>query len=236
VIDVAFTPAELRPARLAVVVDVLRATSTATQALAAGYGRVVFAGTVARALSLRAPGRVLAGERRCIAPAGFDQGNSPAEAADVRGAELVLATTNGAPATLAAAAHAPTVLLGCLLNLDALIAAVWDRGDAGAGDIQLVCSGTDGAPALEDTYVAGRISSALPGPKTDAALVAEAVARAFRSPADALGAGADARVLRANGLAGDIEHCAATSTLDCVPLVLDARDGVAITADANVLA
>jgi len=36
VIDVALTRADLRAADIAVVVDVLRATSTATQALAAG--------------------------------------------------------------------------------------------------------------------------------------------------------------------------------------------------------
>ncbi len=40
-IDVAFTRADLRPADVAVVIDVLRATSTATQALAAGYRSVL---------------------------------------------------------------------------------------------------------------------------------------------------------------------------------------------------
>ena len=40
-IDVAFTPAEAAPAPIAIVVDVLRATSTIAQALAAGYRRVL---------------------------------------------------------------------------------------------------------------------------------------------------------------------------------------------------
>ena len=101
-VDVALTRADLRAADIAVVVDVLRATTTATQALAAGYRSVLCAESVELATGLRAPGRVLAGERRCVAPPGFDQGNSPREAARRRGDELVLATTNGAPAIVAA--------------------------------------------------------------------------------------------------------------------------------------
>ena len=67
-IDVAFTRADLRPADVAVVIDVLRATSTATQALAAGYRSVLCVESVEVALTLRGPGRVLAGERRCVRP------------------------------------------------------------------------------------------------------------------------------------------------------------------------
>ena len=79
-IDVALIPARARPAEIAVVVDVLRATSTVTQALAAGYERVLCVDSIDGALRLRAPGRVLAGERNCLMPRGFDQGNSPSEA------------------------------------------------------------------------------------------------------------------------------------------------------------
>ena len=68
----------------------------------------------------------------------------------------------------------------------------------------------------------------LPGPKTDAALVAEAVARAFATPVEALGAGADARVLRAEGLEDDIADCARESALDLVPRVSSADAGVAV--------
>jgi 2-phosphosulfolactate phosphatase len=230
-IDVAFTRPEIRAARVAIVIDVLRATSTAAQALAAGYERVLCAETIERALDLRDGGRVLAGERHCVRPEGFDQGNSPREAARPRGRELVLATTNGAPAIVAAAAVADEVLLGCLLNFDAVLAGLRARVDPEAADVQLVCSGTDGATALEDVHVAGLMSAALPGPRTDAALVCEAVARSYAAPAAALAASADARVLRANHLSADIEFCADTSRLGCVPQVVGEADGVAIVAD-----
>lgn len=227
VIDVAFTPAQLQPADVAVVVDVLRATSTATAALAAGYRRVLCAETIERALQLGGPGRVLAAERRCVQPLGFDQGNSPGEALQRRGEELVLATTNGSPTIVKAATRAPLVLLACLLNLDAVGCALLE---ADAADIQIACSGTDGAIALEDVYVAGRVSAGLPGPRTDAALVAEGVARAFEAPLHALGAGADAAVLRQAGLAEDIEYCARASELDVVGVVTAIWPGVAAVA------
>lgn len=230
-IDVAFTRAEIRPARIAIVIDVLRATSTVAQALEGAYERVLCADTIERALGLRGEGRVLAGERHCVRPDGFDQGNSPREATIAQGRELVLATTNGAPTTVAAAIAADEVLLASLLNLDAVLAAVDERVDAAAVDLQLVCSGTDGEVALEDAYVAGRLAAALPGPRSDATLVCEAVAHAYDRPIDALAASADARVLRDRGLEEDIEYCASVSELSCVPSVVGTMEGVAIVVD-----
>ncbi len=224
----------VRPAEVAVVIDVLRATSTATQALAAGYRRVLFAESVERARSLRGDGRVLAGEVGCLKPHGFDQGNSPLEATHRRGEELVLATTNGAPTVIAAAAAgARSVLLACLLNLESVVAALGERADPAGSELLLLCSGTDGELALEDMYVAGRLSASLPGPRTDAARVAEAVARAFRTPFDALEASADAAVLRARNLTADVAHCALESELDCVPEVRAAGAGVAIVVESG---
>ena len=150
-------------------------------------------------------------------------GNSPREAMRVRGEQLVLATTNGAPTIVAAARQADAVLVGCLLNLDAVVAAL-DGGD----DVQLVCSGTDGAAALEDALVAGRICERLDGPRTDAALIAEAVARGYRSTVDALSAGAGARALEAAGLSGDIAFCAREGVLDIVPRVTQIAPGAAM--------
>lgn len=226
-IDVALIHAELRPADVTVVIDVLRATSTVTQALAAGYERVLCADSVDRAKALRQAGRVLAGERRCVKPPGFDQGNSPVEAAHRHGSELVLATTNGAPTVIAAARHAPRVLLACLLNLDSVLMTLRQADPAGA-TVQIACSGTDGSVSLEDVYLAGRLSTELPGPRTDAALVSQGVARAFATPLEALSASADARLLIESGLTTDIEYCARESELDLVPTVLEASAGVAV--------
>jgi 2-phosphosulfolactate phosphatase len=227
-IDVAFTRAEIRRADVAVVLDVLRATSTATQALASGYRRVICADSIERAGELRGPGRMLAGERGCVRPAGFDQGNSPVEARSCHGDELVLATTNGAPTIVATAGAAEHVFLGCLLNLDAVLATLEELAHRGLGDVQLVCSGTGGAIAIEDVYAAGLICERWRGPLTDAAVVAVRLAESFETPLRALHASANARALKAVGLTSDIAYCAIESELDVVPLVVEAGAGFAV--------
>ncbi len=223
-IDVAFTPAEARPAEVSVVIDVLRATSTIAQALAAGYKRVLCADGLDRARGLEAPGRILAGERRCRKPPGFQLGNSPSGATPPLGDELILATTNGAPAIVKAATLSPRVLVGCLLNLDALLGAL------STGDVQLVCSGTDGRPALDDVYVAGRIAARLEGRRSDSALIAQGVAASHPCALDALTASASARALAVAGLVEDVGDCARESTLDIVPGVVGVGAGVAMLA------
>jgi 2-phosphosulfolactate phosphatase len=222
VVEVAFTRAEAREAGVTIVIDVLRATSTIVQALQSGYARVLCAETLDGALALAAPGRVLAGERHCVRPDGFDLGNSPADTERPRGDELVLATTNGAPAMVRAAELSPVVLVACLLNLEAVIAAA-----AAAEDVQLLCSGTDARPALEDTYVAGRIAARLDGDLSDSALVARAVAGAYPCGRDALAASADAQVLNAAGLGADIDWCARESVVAFVPRLTASNPGVA---------
>ena len=227
-IDVAFTPATLGAARIAVMVDALRASATIVQALAGGYERVRCCSELERARSLAAPDRVLAGERGCVRPAGFDLGNSPREHATARARELVLTTTNGCPALLAAATAAPRVLIGALVNLDAVVRAL-----AGVQDILIVCAGTDGHPALEDAYVAGWLVEHLRVERSDAAEIAAATARAFPNPPAAFAAAADAAVLRRVGLEEDIEWCAQLSTLSVVPVLEAIEDEVAIVRTDN---
>ena len=220
-IDVGFTAADVRSADVIVVIDVLRACSTIVQALASGYERVRCCESMEGALELRAPGRVIAGEREWKTPPGFDLGNSPGDFTTPAGAEVVLATTNGTPMMAAAAAQSDQVLLASLLNLDAIVAAL------PAGDVLLAGSGTNGRPALEDTYVAGRIASRLEGERTDAALMAEYLAGA-REPLEALAASYDAAKLREAGLGDDVEWCAQESIIDCVPRVAAVEDGVSV--------
>ena len=217
-VDVAFTPAGARAADVTVVIDVLRATTTIVRAFEAGYRRVLCAATLDGARALAASGRVLAGERRCVRPPGFALGNSPDEMDPPHGEELVLATTNGTPAILRAAALSPVVLIGCLRNLEAVVVA------AGDSDVQLLCAGTDGRPSLEDIYVAGRLAERLGGRGSDAALLARAAAR--EGP-DALGAGAGARALRAAGLAHDLAVCGQESVDSAVGVLCEAAAGVA---------
>ena len=226
-LHVAFTPAEAAEAPTAIVVDVLRATSTIAQALASGYGRVLCCGELDQARALRAslPGSIVGGEREAVRIEGFDVGASPREFLEPRAETLILSTTNGTRAILTAAERSDEVLLGSLLNLDAVAATARDRGD----DVVVVCAGFKGAFALDDAYCAGRIVASLEGERTDAALAAETIARSYPSALDGL----NARTYGPPGLEQDIEWCARESVLEVVPRLARLVDGAAEIVASN---
>ena len=181
---VAFTPAETAPAPTGIVVDVLRATSTIVQALESGYERVYCCAEVEEAFALRDElgGAVLAGERGGNPLPGFDLGNSPLEFLKRRAEAVVLTTTNGTRAIVGAAANCDTVLVGSLLNLQAVAAAARGLGR----DVEIVCAGLRGGYCEDDAYCAGRIAALLGGEPTDAAERALELAASFRSADEAL--------------------------------------------------
>ena len=211
-IDVAFTPAEAGPAHVAVVVDVMRATSTIAQALASGYRRVLCCREIDDARALRrqlGDEAVVGGERDAVQIEGFDLGASPREYLEPRAETAILTTTNGTRSTLAAAANAEHVLLGSLLNLDAVAAAAREPGE----DITVVCAGYQGAFAIDDAYCAGRIVALLEGERTDAAVASAAIARAYPTAWD----GVNARTYGPPGLEDDLRWCTQENTLSVVP-------------------
>jgi 2-phosphosulfolactate phosphatase len=219
-VHVAFTPAEAAAAPTGIVVDVLRATSTITQALAAGYRRVLSCGEIEEATTFReAEGGILAGERECVRIPGFDLGNSPQEFLEPLGDTVILTTTNGTRALVAAAGRCERVLAGSLLNLEAVAAAA----TAGGGDVAVVCAGVQGEFAMDDAYCAGRIVEVLGGEQTDAAKAAVRLRRSFRSREEGLRASQSARNLLAAGLEADIAWCARESVLDVVPVLVGMR-------------
>src|SRR3712207_4294391 len=169
-VDVAFTPAERVEAPVGIVVDVMRATSTIVQALASGYRRVLCCAEIDDALALRGalPDSIVGGERDAVRVEGFDVGASPREFREPRASTLILSTTNGTRAILVAANACGEVLVGSLLNLDAVAAAARARG----GDVAVLCAGYKGAFAFDDAYCAGRIVHALRGEPSDAAVAA----------------------------------------------------------------
>jgi 2-phosphosulfolactate phosphatase len=224
-VHVAFTPAETTPVPTAIVVDALRATSTIVQALDAGYERVYCCAEVdeARALAAELPDAVTAGERNARLIPGFDFGNSPREFVEPRAATLVLTTTNGTRAIVAAANECDAVLVGSLLNLDALAAAAARRGV----DVEIVCAGMGGRFTIEDAYCAGRIAALLGGQPTEAAEAAIRLARSFGSAEEAFGLGRSAANLRENGVGEDIAWCAREDVADAVPRLASMRGSAA---------
>lgn len=113
---------------VAIVIDVFRACSVACYAFAGGVERILPVDSVEDALALKAahPDYLLAGERNCLKPAGFDFGNSPSEvaAADLSGKTLVHATSAGTRGLVAAMGTADRVLTCSFANMAATAAAI----------------------------------------------------------------------------------------------------------------
>jgi 2-phosphosulfolactate phosphatase len=158
----ALIPAGALKGGVAVVIDILRATTTMIHALAAGADAIMPCGEVEEARQLAASmpeGKtLLAGERQGLKIEGFDLGNSPAECSTERctGKTVVMTTTNGTRAILASL-EADRVLIGAFVNRSATIEAL----KADGRPIHLVCAGTDGQVSLEDTMFAGSLAQAI---------------------------------------------------------------------------
>jgi 2-phosphosulfolactate phosphatase len=210
-LHVAFTPDEAASAPTGIVVDVIRASSTIAQALSVGYRRVLCVSELEQARALRAelPDSVVGGERDAVRIEGFDVGASPREFLEPRAETLILSTTNGTRSIVTAAERCEMVLIGSLLNLDAIVRAAHERGE----DVAVICAGYKGAFALDDAYCAGRFVQLLEAERSDAAVAAEVIAAAY---SDAL-TGLNARTYGPPGLEEDIAFCARESVLETVP-------------------
>jgi 2-phosphosulfolactate phosphatase len=148
---------------IAVVIDVLRAFSTVYYIAAAGAKHIWTTVDRDSALHLsRAQGpAVLVGERQGRRMPGFDLGNSPSRlaGASLAGLPVIFTTSNGTRG-LAAACAADQVLVGSFVNAGALADYIRGRN---ASRISLVCMGSGGKPALEDTLYALYLKASLEG-------------------------------------------------------------------------
>jgi len=235
-IDVHFTPLGLVAGDLAgrgvVVIDVLRATTTIVTALANGAKAVIPAATseeaVRLASNLEKDGVVLAGERRSVKIEGFALGNSPREmtATAVAGKTIVLATTNGTPALVAAQGGEP-VLVGAPVNFKALV----ERARAvllEPRDLVVLCAGREKDFAIEDAYTAGRlIKAAKKGLRkvalNDAARAALALTDDLSSWEEALEGSEAAHQLADVDLGEDVAYAARADRFGVVPVYADRR-------------
>jgi 2-phosphosulfolactate phosphatase len=226
-VDVVFTPDEAGAAPTGLVIDVIRATSTMCQALAAGYARVHCVAEVEEARGLREKlgAGVLGGERNAVRIPGFDLGNSPREYQEAAGETLILSTTNGTRAVVAAAQRCERVFVASLLNLGAVV----EAARAAEQDVVVVCAGVQGTLALDDAFVAGRIVELLGCERTDAAVAAARLAGTWSGAEEAFRASKSGRNLMENApeLEPDIPFCARESVLDVVPRLVGLRDGAA---------
>lgn len=148
---------ELR-GRIAVVIDVLRATSVIITALSNGANWVKTVASIEEAFQLKSADVLLGGERHAMPIEGFEFSNSPLEytVERVRHKGIVLTTTNGTLA-LSKSGSAEEVLIGAFINQRALT----NYLVAQHLPVELICAGTNGEFSLDDFLCAGLICSTL---------------------------------------------------------------------------
>ena len=156
-----FADAEALAGGTAVVIDVLRASTTTIYALQAGANAVIPCGEIDEARRIAAgfsPNeKILGGERGGLPIEGFDLGNSPEEYTPerVRGKTVVFTTTNGTQALLHVT-RARQIVLGAFVNATAVVQHIF-----GQEEVHLLCAGTDGQPTDEDSMLAGMLAEKL---------------------------------------------------------------------------
>jgi 2-phosphosulfolactate phosphatase len=201
----------------AVVFDVLRATSSMITGLGAGALAIFPVHSVeeARARKLKEPELLLAGERDGLPPHGFDLGNSPDEFENTSGRKVIMTTTNGT-AAIGSIRQASEVLIGALLNLDALANYLFRMQPK---DLLLVCAGTQEEFSLEDAIAAGALIARLAEDErlSDSAILVRALyERVGDDLEDWMRQTKNGRALQKIGKGSDIARCARISTMDVI--------------------
>lgn len=228
-IQVAICPSEIRRISAtdlsgvtAVVFDVLRATSSMITGLASGAEAIIPVRTVAEARKLKLDNSdlLLAGERDGLPLEGFDLGNSPEEFEQIKGQRVVMTTTNGTVA-IQAMKVAAKVLIGSLLNIDALADYLFRHRPR---SLLLVCAGTGEEFSLEDAIGAGALVARLPdeeGISDSAIFVRSLYERVGDDVLEWLRQTQNGKHLQKIGKDGDIRRCAQLSVFDVVGYLED---------------
>ncbi|MDK2820614.1 MAG: 2-phosphosulfolactate phosphatase [Clostridia bacterium] len=207
-----------------IVVDVLRATTTITMALAEGCLEVIPVLTPEEAIAMRTrleDKRVLlGGERNSVKIPGFDLGNSPLECIKqkIKGKRLIMTTTNGTQA-IRRASNGKEIFLGAIVNAQA----VAKRAAATSRDIGIICAGTRELFSIDDFFTAGLIVNYLLDngefDLRDGALAAMEYYR-FKniSPVEVFRSCYHGKTLIEKGMEEDLIYCAKENLVNVVPV------------------
>lgn len=226
-IDVAFLPRDMQGMdvgdTVCIVLDIFRATTSMTTALANKCRRIIPVLSVEDAYSqAEKQGSVLfAGERKSIKIDGFNFGNSPYEfsADKVQNQTIVMTTTNGTVAVKATEGSFRT-FIGAFINASA----VCQKASQCGKDVLIVCAGTDRLFSLEDALCAGLlVKKLLTGGNTKPVLTdsAQAALLLYNQTHGKLAEVAinsrNGKRLYDLGLTDDVEYCFKTDMFAIVP-------------------
>lgn len=215
-------PEELLKDKNVIIIDVLRATSVITTALANDAIKVFTTHSIEEALEqkIKTPSLILGGERNAKIITGFDFGNSPLEYSkeNISGKNILLCTTNGTQA-VKKALHAKILIAASFLNLNAVV----DYLDKLNEDFHIICSGTNGNFSLDDGLCAGLIIHELRKRRTVISNdFGELLTLPFKNESfsldELLREGFHLNFLKNKGYSADVDYCLTINQLNFIPI------------------
>lgn len=219
-----FQEDELRD-KTAVMIDVLRASSTIVTAIGNGAKGVIPVGDMGAgskiSQSMDSANMLLCGEKDGEKIEGYDLGNSPLEYTPevVQGKTIILNTTNGTKA-LMRSSLAKDIVVGSFINLKSIVNYLQDKEE-----IVLVCAGWRGRLSLEDLLCAGNIiaeltGDSLPDGALDGAKVAFGLYEKFGDDIEeTIKSSNHAGRLQGIVGSGDLSYCSTVSKMDVLPVM-----------------
>jgi len=210
--------------KTAVVIDVLRASTTITSALLNGAKDVVPVATVEFAVKISGGmfggQTLLGGERNTKKIEGFALGNSPLEYTKeiVEGKSIVFYSTNGSKA-IVKAKFAGSMFICSFLNIKAVAKHLINIDDS----VEILCAGKNGLFSLEDSVCAGRLVNEINKLNKDVMLSdssrgAIALHKSFGKDIPSLLKETEhGKLLIKNGFEEDIEVCGNVDSANIIP-------------------
>jgi 2-phosphosulfolactate phosphatase len=210
--------------KIVVVIDILRATSCMTTAIANGINSITAVATLDECRELGKTGCKTAAERDGSKVEGFDLGNSPFSYQDpaLKGKDIVVTTTNGTQA-IVKSKGASEIIIGSFLNFSSVISYLRSQDS----DVLLHCAGWKGKMNLEDTLFAGAVVDALKGDFThDEDSVLTALNLYYTAKNDMMGFLANSshvHRLKGLGISKDIEFCLTKDVYNVLPIIKNGK-------------
>ena len=222
-----FQEEELR-GKSAVIIDILRASSSIVTAINSGAKKIIpvedMSDAVKIARTMDQNDYLLCGEKDGVKIEGYHLGNSPLEYTEeaVEDKTLIFNTTNGTKA-IKKASLANRIYIGSFLNQQSILNALQEHDD----EVVLICSGWRGRLALEDTMFAGSLihklcNGNLPDATKDGAKVAFGLYEKFGANLEeAISKSDHAHRLRNLVSEEDIPFCCKLDAYDVLPGMKD---------------
>jgi 2-phosphosulfolactate phosphatase len=237
--EVCFLPREAtrKPTPVAVLIDVIRASTTIVTLLDRGCSEVILVGATDRPrladLREELGALVCAEDASGLKAAEADLTPSPAalDALDLGGRRVILATTNGTlAAELVRECGVEHVLIGCMRNGAAVMRSAVELARRLDRSVSLVCAGRESSliPAIDDSYCAAALlrhgeklarAAGIAVSLRESARIALNAASVFAGTHEAFDQSTSAAVIRRIGSPEDVSYCAEADVSALVPIV-----------------